>query len=243
MLWGPALLGRGTHNASTTQKWPTLQNGVRAAGRKGRIAMRCLSVITAALVIGFTVFGGASMAYGQSDAGWITLIDGTAGLDNWDRVGDANWRAEDGAIVADEGAGGFLVSKDSYTDFQLRAEFWADDTTNSGIYLRCSDLNDILASNAYEVNIYDQRPDPSYGTGAIVNVAAISPMPKAGGKWNTYEITAQGSQLTVVLNGAETATGQDSQFTQGPFALQYGSGPNNAPGGVIKWRKVQIKPL
>jgi hypothetical protein len=42
------------------------------------------------------------------------------------------------------------------------------------------------------VNIYDQRPDPSYGTGAIVNFAKVEPMPKAGGKWNTYEITAKG---------------------------------------------------
>ena len=236
-------MGRGTHNASTTRTWPKLQNGLRAAGSKGRIAMRRLSVITAALVIGFSVFGGASMAYGQPDAGWITLVDGTAGLDNWERIGDANWRAEDSAIVADAGTGGFLVSKDSYGDFQLWAEFWADDTTNSGIYVRCSDPNEITASNSYEVNIYDQRPDPSYGTGAIVNVAAVSPMPTAGGKWNTYEITAQGSQLTVVLNGVETANGQDSQFAQGPIALQYGSGPNNAPGGVIKWRTVQIKPL
>ena len=181
--------------------------------------------------------------YGRSDAGWITLIDGTAGLENWDRVGDANWRAEDGAIVADAGAGGFLVSKDSYGDFQLRAEFWADETTNSGIYIRCSDPNEITASTSYEVNIYDQRPDPTYGTGAIVNVAAVSPMPTAGGKWNTYEITARGPQLTVVLNGVETASGQDGQFAQGSIALQYGSGPDNAPGGVIKWRKVQIKPL
>jgi len=31
-------------------------------------------------------------------------------------------------------------------------------------------------------------------------VAKVLPMPKAGGKWNTYDITAKGSQLTVVLN-------------------------------------------
>ncbi len=30
------------------------------------------------------------------------------------------------------------------------------------------------------MNVYDQRPDPSYGTGAIVNIAKVSPMPKAG---------------------------------------------------------------
>ena len=63
------------------------------------------------LVVGVAVLGHASASFGQSDAGWITLIAGAKGLENWNRVGDANWRAEDGAIVADKGKGGFLVSK------------------------------------------------------------------------------------------------------------------------------------
>ena len=205
--------------------------------------MKRLHVIAMVLLaIGFTIFGCAYMT-AQSDSGWITLIDGANGLENWNRLGDANWRAEDGAILADKGKGGYLVSKNSYKDFQIRAEFWADSTTNSGVFIRVSDPNKVGGSTGYEVNIYDQRAVPDYGTGAIVNVAKVSPMPKAGGKWNTYEITARGSELTVVMNGVQTASGQDSKFAEGPFALQFGNGPNGAPGGVIKWRKVQIKPL
>jgi hypothetical protein len=204
--------------------------------------MKRLSVITMGLlVIGSTIWGCAQMS--GSDAGWTTLIDGTTGLNNWNRIGDANWRAEDGAIVADKGKGGYLVSKNSYKDFQIRAEFWADHTTNSGIFIRLSDPAKVTAKNSYEVNIYDQRPEPSYGTGAIVDFATVSPMPKAGGKWNTYEITAKGSQLIVVLNGVQTVNIQNSQFAQGPFALQFGNGPKDAPGGAIKWRKVQIREL
>ena len=204
--------------------------------------MKRLSVITMGLlVVGSTVLGCAQMS--GSQAGWTTLIDGNSGLDNWNRIGDANWKAQDGAIVADGGKGGFLVSKNSYRDFEIRAEFWADHTTNSGIFIRLSDPTKITDKNSYEVNIYDQRPEPAYGTGAIVNFATVSPMPKAGGKWNTYEITAKGSQVTVVLNGTRTVVLQDTQFPQGPFALQYGSGPQGAVGGPIKWRKVQIKPL
>ena len=204
--------------------------------------MKRLSVIAVGLlVIGVAVFGCAQMS--DQDARWVTLVDGTAGLDNWNRVGDANWRAEDGAIVADKGKGGFLVSKNSYKNFQIRAEFWADHTTNSGIFIRLSDPAKITSKNSYEVNIYDQRPEPAYGTGAIVDFAAVSPMPKAGGKWNTFEITAKGSQLIVVLNGIQTVNIQNSQFAQGPFALQYGSGPKEALGGPIKWRKVQIREL
>jgi len=206
--------------------------------------MKRLSVITMGLlVVGFTVFGCSYMPGSQSDAGWIVLIDGSAGLDNFNPIGDANWRAEDGAIVADKGKGGYLVSKNSYKDFQVRAEFWADHTTNSGVFLRCTDPNKVAATSAYEVNIYDQRPEPDYGTGAIVNVAKVAPMPKAGGKWNTYEITAKGSQLTVVLNGVQTVNVQDSKHAEGRVALQFGNGPKDAPGGAIKWRKVQIRSL
>jgi 3-keto-disaccharide hydrolase len=206
--------------------------------------MKRLSVITAGLlVIAFGVFGCSYMPWSKSDADWIVLIDGSTGLENFNPIGDANWRAEGGAIVADKGKGGYLVSKNSYKDFQVRAEFWADHTTNSGVFIRCTDPDKVTATNAYEVNIYDRRPEPSYGTGAIVNVAKVSPMPKAGGKWNTYEITARGSQLTVVLNGVQTVNVQNSQFAQGRVALQYGLGPKDAPGGVIKWRKVQIRAL
>jgi hypothetical protein len=71
----------------------------------------------------------------------------------------------------------------------------------------------------------------------------VSPIPKAGGKWNTFEITAKGSHLMVVLNGAKTADVQHSQFAEGPISLQFGNREKGAPGGAIKWRRVQIRPL
>jgi Domain of Unknown Function (DUF1080) len=198
------------------------------------------------LGIGFAIAALALVSCSSmpGQASWTTLVDGASGLDNFDRVGDANWRAEDGAIVADKAkVASYLVSKNSYRDFQIKAEFWADHTTNSGIFIRLSDPKKVAATNSYEVNIYDQRPDPSYGTGAIVDFAKVSPMPKAGGKWNTFLITAKGSNLTVVFNGVQTVNVQDSKFASGPIALQFGNGPNDAPGGAIKWRKVQISPL
>jgi hypothetical protein len=175
--------------------------------------------------------------------GWTTLIDGERGLENFERVGEANWHGEGGAIVADRGAGGFLVSKQSWRDFALRAEFWADTTTNSGIFIRATNPVKIESASSYEVNIFDQRPDPSYGTGAIVNVAKVVPMPRAGGRWNVYEVTARGNRLILVLNGVQTVDVQDAKFPAGRIALQYGLGANNAPGGPIKWRKVQVREL
>jgi hypothetical protein len=194
------------------------------------------------LVVALAVFGCATRPSGD---GWITLVDGTsASLNNWNRIGDANWRAEDGAVVADKAkVTSYLVSKDSYKDFQIRAEFWADHTTNSGIFIRAANPQKIGADSSYEVNIYDQRPDPSYGTGGIVDFAKVSPMPKAGGKWNVFLITAKGTNLIVELNGLQTVNIHDSKFASGPFALQFGNRAQDAPGGAIKWRKVQIRPL
>jgi hypothetical protein len=187
----------------------------------------------------------AACATGPANDGWVTLIDGDKGLDNWAQVGDANWRAEGGAIVADKGKAGFLVSKDSYKDFLIRAEFWAATDTNSGIFIRLSDAKTITADNSYEVNIWDIRPDPKYGTGGIVNFAAVPvpPVHLAGGKWNTYEIEARGSKVSVKLNGALTTTMDNGKFAAGPIALQFGPGVQGVLGGPIKWRKVQIKAL
>jgi Domain of Unknown Function (DUF1080) len=199
---------------------------------------RSSPVIMGLLVIGFISFGCSQMS-GPGDAGWITLIDGSRGLENWNQVGSSNWAVVDGVVQADKRTGkeaGFLVSKNSYRDFQIRAEFWVSDDANSGIYMRCADPNKITDKTCYEANIYDQRPDPSFGTGAIMHIAKVSLMPKAGGKWNTYEITAKGPHLIVMLNGTRTAEAKDTQFASGPIALQHGA-------GVVKFRKVQIKPL
>ena len=167
------------------------------------------------------------------------LVNGTSGLENFNRVGDANWQAIDGAIQASQGGAtpAYLVTKGSYKDFTARVEFWASDDANSGVFFRCQEPTKITDENCYEANVFDQRPDPSYGTGAIVKVAkAPTPMPKAGGKWNTYEITARGNRLTLVLNGEKTVDIEDSKLASGPIALQWGR-------GLVKFRKFEIKSL
>ena len=44
-------------------------------------------------------------------------------------------------------------------------------------------------------------------------------MPKAAGKWNTYEVTAKGRDITVTLNGQQTAKLNNGMFEEGPFTL------------------------
>ena len=169
---------------------------------------------------------------------WVTLIDGTEGLDNFNRVGDANWTAEFSSIRATEGNGAsWLVTKDSYSDFVIRVEFWASDDSNSGIYMRCQNPEVITDRDCYEANIYDQRPDPSYGTGGIVHRAAVSePAPTVGGKWNVYRITAYRDRLIAELNNEITADVSDSELSEGPIGLQWAA-------GELRFRKVEIARL
>jgi Domain of Unknown Function (DUF1080) len=205
--------------------------------------MHRVSTRAFALAVGFTVAVVAAaqfsnQASSQSGDGWVTLVDSKT-MGDWNQVGESNWRMEDGALVADKLTSktpAHLVSKTSYKDFQIHVEFWASDDANSGIFLRCQDPTKITDKSCYEVNIFDRRPDPTYGTGGIVHFAEVNPMPKAGGQWNTYEITAKGRQITVLLNGKKTVELHNGMFVEGPVTLQYGS-------GVMKFRKVAIKPL
>ena len=167
-------------------------------------------------------------------SGLVTLFDGTH-LNNFNMVGTANWKLADGMVEATSGAG-FLVSKENYGDFEIRVEFWVDEAANSGVYMRCQDANRITDTTCYEVNIFDKRPDQSGRTGAIVHVAKPLAIVDAGGKWNTYEITAKGPHLTVRLNGAVTAQAEDRKFSSGPVALQY-------MAGIVRFRRVQIRRL
>jgi hypothetical protein len=173
------------------------------------------------------------------DRGSSALIDGANGMDNWTPLGSANWRAQDDVIEADgmsSNAGGYLVSKGNYGDFRLHVEFWVSPDAKSGIFLRCADPQAFTSKNCYEVQIYDQRPEPRYRTGAIVNVADASTPMLAGGRWNTYDIIARGSHLKVVLNGVRTVDVEDGKLADGRIVLQY-------RGGVVRFRSVRIAPL
>jgi len=191
---------------------------------------------------GFAVLGAATVlaacASMGGGGGWVTLFDGKD-LNQWYTVGKANWRIEGDAVVADKHDGkgsAFLVTNEIYKDFELHAEFWVSHDANSGIYMRCGNPEVLTDKICYEANIFDERPDPSYGTGAITNFAKVSPMPKAGGKWNTYDITVQGDHIVLVLNGEKTADIHHSALHDGRIGLQYAA-------GVVKFRNVRIKPL
>ena len=203
--------------------------------------MKRFGIVAAAVML---ALGGCGTMQGQPGGGWVKLVD-ASGFAGMNQIGNANWRVADGAVVSDKGVG-FLVTPQQYVDFELRAEFYAESDTNSGIFIRCNDRVKITSETCYEVNIWDVRPKPEYGTGAMVDVpgAAVTPqMPKAGGKWNTYVVTAKGDHFTVTLNGVKTVDVRNAKHAKGAIGLQRAPGVKKEAETPIKWRKVQIRAL
>lgn len=191
-----------------------------------------ISLARAVLFSGLAAFAVSSSTLSAASAQKAVLFDGS-NLDRWTTIGDANWKIVDGVVQADQGKG-FLVTKDVYKDFRLRVEFWVNEDTNSGVFARWADLNRMSLDVFYEINIYDKRPDQSYASGSIVGLAKANE--KVAGRWNTFDIIAEGRHLVVMLNGKVTADVEDAKLERGHIGLQKDL-------GAVKFRKVEIETI
>jgi hypothetical protein len=171
----------------------------------------------------------------------VAASAGGVDVESWRQVGGPDWRFDADGVEAGPGdAASFLVSDALYGDFELAVEFWIEDDTNSGVFVRCGEIDGVDAINPYdclEVNIYDSHPRPDYRTGAIVTRAAPSAQVDTLGHWNRLEIRALGARLEVAVNGVPTASIDDARVGAGAVALQY------AGRGLVRFRKLAIEIL
>jgi hypothetical protein len=188
----------------------------------------------ALVLVGSAAVGGATAAPGQAEGAWVTLFDGKS-FSNWTMTGNANWRIAYGMIEADRPRG-FLVSRQSYGDFELRADVFTLPESNGGILFRITDVRDPGIQNAYELNVNDGRKDQSGRTGSIVNIAEPLTKFDAGNQWVTVELRVVGPKMTARLNGMVIAEATDTKYARGPIALQ-------AAGGLVRYRNVQIREI
>ena len=196
--------------------------------------MRTSAVVMALFLVGSAGVSRAPAVLGQTDAGWVTLFDGK-NFNNWTMTGNANWRIANGMAEADVPRG-FLVSRESYGDFELRADAWTLPDSNGGILFRITDARDPGIENGYELNLNDTRKDQTGRTGSIVNIAKPLVKFDSGNQWVTVEIRAVGPKMTARLNGTLTAEATDTKYARGPIALQ-------AAGGLVRYRNVQIREI
>ncbi|MEO0896562.1 MAG: DUF1080 domain-containing protein [Bacteroidota bacterium] len=154
--------------------------------------------------------------------------------DDWIQQGDANWAFEEGELIGkSDSSAGFVITKASFDEFQLKLEFKPDSTINSGIYIQCrSEVMDAISCR--EINIWDLHPNQSFRTGALVGMAEPLKVVHTIGKWNTYKIIAKNHRIQAWVNQQQTLDVVDSSFTKGTIALQA------AGSGQIRFRQVEL---
>ena len=161
------------------------------------------------LAIAVLVSGSVSAADKAAPAavpeGFTALFNGK-NLEGW--VGETQgYAAEDGLLVAAKKGGGNLYTEKQYSNFVFRFEFQLQPGGNNGVGIRC-DKGKNAAYHGMEIQILDDT-SPQYANlqpyqyhGSIYGVVpAKRGHLKPVGEWNSEEITANGSHITVKLNG------------------------------------------
>ena len=129
------------------------------------------------------VLAAASAACATLGAGSTDLL--AHGLDGFEKRGDANWSFADGVLQASTGSAPSLaVTREDYGDFDLTLEAFVSAEHNSGVFVRCPNHATVTATDCYEVNIFDKRPDQTYRTGGAPGFFKPLAQVDAGGRWS-----------------------------------------------------------
>ena len=171
--------------------------------------------------------------------GTSTPLLGASGLAGWHIVGGENqWRVT-GGVLANQKAGGNLVTDRTFGDFKLHVEFRYPKGSNSGVYLR----------GRYEVQVEDSvSPQPENdmvgGVYGFIAPSVISAKPP--GEWQSYDIVLVGRMVTVIFNGTTVISNREipgitggaldaDEGAPGPLMLQGDHGP-------IEYRNIVVTP-
>ena len=193
----------------------------------------------------------------DKNAGFVSLYNGK-NLDGWDVLdGNINcWQADGELLSCIKEGGGWLRTKDKYSDFVLKLEYRIPPDGNSGVGIRFPPKGN-PAFDGMEIQILDDDA-PMYKnlnvaqyTGSLYYQAAA----KRGaihkpGEWNRFEITCLGRHITVVLNGQKVVDADLDKYTHGEgghSALadrpEYGYVGMQSHGTRVDFRNVALKDL
>jgi len=185
---------------------------------------------------------------GQSLTGWVLVNTNGPG-----------YGVTNGVIYCARGGGGNLMTEKEYDNFILRFEFKLEEGSNNGIGIRAP-LQGDAAYLGMEMQVLDEvaadkgkwgKLKPEQYHGSIYGVvAAQKGALKPAGEWNTEQITANGRQITVVLNGV-TILDTDINDINDPIKIARHPGLFRARGHIgflghddyVEYRNIQIREL
>lgn len=149
----------------------------------------------------------------------------------------------------------FLVTKETYRDFELILETKQHPELNSGVQIR-SHVTGGLDQRAGKLFGYQVELDPTdraYSGGvydesrrgwlqALIDAPAARRAYKRD-DWNTLRIVARGPVIQTWLNGTPAATVFDAVDADGHIALQVHDVGKNTEPMTVQWRNVRIREL
>lgn len=143
----------------------------------------------------------------EKSEGYKLLFNGSE-LKGWHRNSDGfgGWRVEDGALCLDKG-GGMIYADETFDNFILKVDFKMSAGCNSGIFIRVGDpKNEVQTGLEIQVqDDYGKKPNRNSAGSIYDLVAPTKNVVKPAGEWNSCTITADGSKITVELNGEMVA--------------------------------------
>ncbi len=172
----------------------------------------------------------------ELSVGWIRLFDGQS-LTGWRNSGNANWKVEDGVLVATAGDPCLLCTSVRFSDFELVLEYKGTDKTNSGVFLRTPSAPTDPAKDCFELNIAPH--DNPFPTGSFVGRVKVNEQvgePEAG-EWHTLHAMVDREHVQAWVNGQLSADYTDTTgLTAGFVGLQFRE-------GTIRFRNVKVRPI
>lgn len=170
----------------------------------------------------------------QTTEGWIRLFDGHT-MFGWMIAGEANWRVDDGALVADRGEPCLLSTTTQWADFELELEFQNEAETNSGVFVRTAIDPKDPQTDCFEINIAPR--DNPFPTGSIVQRQKSDAYTGDIAQWHTMNLVCNGTSLKVKIDDALMCESEDAQSPRtGHIGLQFRS-------GAARFRNIRLRPL
>jgi len=164
--------------------------------------------------------------------GWQPIFN-HKDLTGWETGGYAKWQVKDGVLTS-SGGPGHIFTKASYDNLMLRVSVRINKDGNSGVYFRVQDKG--VWPIGYEAQV--DNHDPDNPTGSIYGMHKAKKLLTRDGDWFTMQATADGSHITVEVNGETVVDAQNTKFQRGTVALQA-----HDPTSVVEYRDVEIKLL